>query len=267
MVSNLDITVAHRAGYSYLKDAYTTQPFRIVPVGQNRSDRAAYLMIMSSSPGILSGDEHRINIRVEADAMLQLKSQSYQRLFDMEGSASQYISVKMRENSNFAYVPHPVVPHQNSSFFSTNKIEMADHCSLILSEIITCGRKHSGELFQYSHFQNLTEVYHRQKLILKDNVLLQPAIMPLNSLGILEGYTHQGTFMFVNTKGIVPDELIAHFYPQLQQLTNVEAGISPIQQTGFVIRILGNGAEPLFDFFQQVQNHIWDHVLLSNQKK
>lgn len=99
----------------------------------------------------------------------------------------------------------------------------------MLGEIITYGRKYSGESFQYSHFQNLIEVYHHDRLILKDNILLQPAIMPLSSMGILEAYTYQGTFIFVNTKGISSDELIKQFYEESQNLTDVVVGISATQ--------------------------------------
>lgn len=53
----------------------------------------------------MSGDDHQIKIQVEAGSKLQLKSQSYQRLFNMETYASQHMSVKLAENSDFSYVP------------------------------------------------------------------------------------------------------------------------------------------------------------------
>lgn len=264
MICNLEITVASREGHSFLKDVYMTQPFKVVPVGQNRDDKAAYLMIMNSSPGILSGDDHRIRIKVEEGANLQLKSQSYQRLFKMGTSASQQMSVELLANSVFSYVPHPVVPHQDSSFNSSNKVILADNCLFMLGEIITCGRRYSGEIFQYAHFQNLTEIYYHDQLILKDNILLQPSVMPLSSMGLLEGYTHQGTFIFLNTRDIIVDELISLFFEKLQTLTHVSVGISPTQHSGFVIRILGNGGELIFDFFQQVQDYIWNTIVLAD---
>lgn len=266
MISNLDVTIANRQGRSFLKDAYVTQPFKIVPVGQNNTDRAAYLMIMNSSPGILDGDDHRIDIQVEEGSILQLKSQSYQRLFNMDTYASQHMSVKLAKSSSFSYVPHPIVPHKDSSFRSSNKIELEDNCLLMLGEIITCGRKYSGEQFEYSNFQNLVEVYYNRRLIFKDNVMLQPATMPLSSIGLLEGYTHQGNFIFINTKNYSPNELIEYFHEVSQQLTSVTVSISAIQYGGFVIRILGNSGEQLFDFFQQVQDYIWNEIVLKNQE-
>ena len=258
MVSNLRIEVEERDGQSFLRDAYVTQPFRIVPVGQYETDGASYLMIMSSSPGILSGDKYDIQVNVKNKARLQLQSQSYQRLFNMEHDASQIMTVKMHTGTSFSYVPHPVVPHEDSTFKSHNKIYIDDDCDLTISEIITCGRKHSGESFKYAHFQNLVEVYHHDHLILKDNVLLKPEIMPLESLGLLEGYTHQGTLIYLNTKNEDVLDHIEHFYKELEELEGVSFGISELQAKGFVIRVLGNGGEQMYDFFKKVQRVLWE---------
>ena len=261
MVSSLQIKVEEREGTSFLRDAYVTQPFRVTPVGQYKSDGAAYLMISSTSPGILSGDIYEIDVEVKKNGRLQLQSQSYQRLFNMEGNASQEMIVKMEEGSTFSYVPHPVVPHEDSNFKSVNRISIADGCELTISEIITCGRKHYGEEFKFAHFQNLLEVYHHDRLILKDNVLLKPELMPLNSLGLLEGFTHQGTLAYLNTKGESTTDLVEHFFKEMESLTDVTYGISEIQADGFVLRILGNGGEQIFDFFKKVQSALWDKTV------
>ncbi|MBB5638426.1 urease accessory protein [Pedobacter cryoconitis] len=278
MICSLRITVQEKQGRSYLKDVFVTPPFRVVPVGQHKSDQSSYLMVMSTSPGILSGDEYQIDIQVKENARLQLQSQSYQRLYNMEKSATQHMKVRLEKGSSFFYVPHPVVPHENSCFTSVNQVYLHDHCELMMSEIITCGRKHHGEVFKYRHFQNLIEIYHHQKLILKDNVLLQPALMPLNSTGLLEGYTHQGTLIYISTskepgnesnesvhdkapsfreKEKSVQELIEYLFLMMETETDIIFGISAVQQNGFVLRILGNGGEQLYNSFQKVQQVIW----------
>lgn len=263
MICNLDIKVAQREGKSYLKDAYVTQPFRIVPVGQYRKDNAAYLMMMSSSPGLLDGDDHRIQIDIDLKAKLQLQSQAYQRLFKMKNASHQTLTVKMAEGSCFSYVPHPIVPQESSTFYSRNEIYMEKGCQLLMSEIITCGRKLSGEIFKYNHFQNLIEVYHEGRLLLKDNVLLQPEIMPLQELGLFEGYTHQGTLLYLNTKGISVKELIEEFYEMYHEQSDMEFGISELQKDGFIIRLLGKGGEQLYNIFKNIQGILWDKYFIS----
>lgn len=258
MDCKLKITAGYRAGKSYMKDVFVSPPFRVVPVGQTMSDDAAYLMVMSSSPGILDGDHYDLHVEVEENARLQLQSQSYQRLFTMVGGASQQMQIVLNDNSSFAYVPHPIVPHADSTFRSIAKVEMGENCDLLMSEIITCGRKHHGEVFRFRHFQNLVEIRHQNRLILKDNVLLQPDLMQLGAMGQLEGYTHQGTLMYINTQKLPVDDLIEQFQEMLDGEPDMQCGISRIQRDGFVVRCLGNGGEQIYDCFQRIQNHVWD---------
>lgn len=262
MICRLDIKVEQRQGKSYLKDAYVTQPFRIVPVGQYRKDNAAYLMMMSSSPGLLDGDDHRITVDVAPDAMLQLQTQAYQRLFQMEGSSHQHLRVALGKNASFSYVPHPVVPQQSATFYSKNTIHLEENCFFILGEIITCGRKLSGEEFKYNHFQNLVQVYAGEKLILKDNVLLRPDLMPLNDLGLMEGYTHQGTLLCMNTKGIDLKEVVERFYEEFHETPDMEFGISELEHSGFAVRLLGMGGEQLFNIFKKMEAFLWDNYIV-----
>lgn len=262
MISSLDIRVEQREGTSYLKDAYVTQPFRIVPVGQYKRDKAAYLMIMSSSPGLLDNDDHRISINLAEGTKIQLQTQAYQRLFHMKNKSMQTTLIHMEKGSVFAYVPHPVVPQSSSTFISHNKVDMKEDCHFLLSDIITCGRKLSGEEFAYNHFQNLTEVYVEGKLQVKDNVLLQPDLMPIQGIGILEGYTHQGTLIYYNTAKVSVLDYVEHFYEQYKEMENIEFGISVLEGDGFMIRVLGQGAEKLFTIFQSIQHKLWDELFL-----
>lgn len=262
MISNLDIRVEQRDGVSFLKDAYVTQPFRIVPVGQYKKDNAAYLMIMSSSPGLLDGDDHQIKIHLAQKSTLQLQTQAYQRLFHMKDKSTQTTVIRMEQDSAFAYIPHPIVPQKSSTFLSHNVIKMDEGCHLLMSEIVTCGRKMSGEVFEYNTFQNLTEVYHHDKLVIKDNVLLKAQSMPLQSLTFLEGFTHQGSLIYYNSAKRDIRDYIELFYNQYKENRTIEFGISKVQGDGFIVRILGNGAEQLFQIFQDIQQVLWNKEFL-----
>lgn len=265
MLCNLQIHIAKREDRSYLKDAFVTTPFRIVPVGQYRKDKAAYLMIMSSSPGLLDGDEHVIEVTIDPGAKLQLQTQAFQRLFQMKGHASQTTKVKVNEGAVFSYVPHPIVPQNASSFLSHNVIEMQDNCHTILSDIITCGRKMTGEVFKYNQFQNLTECFVNGTLIVKDNVLLKPTEIPINEIGFLEGYTHQGTFVYLNSAKIPVEELIETLYDKHHPTIGIEFGISKLQTDGFIIRVLGNEGEAMFKLFKEIEAYLWDTLLIPYQ--
>lgn len=259
MDCHLNLTCGFKNGKSYVKDLYVTLPFRVVSVGQRKTDNKLYQMIMSSSPGILDGDHYHLDISLEKGAALQLQSQSYQRLFNMKGKALQEINISMEDDTSFAYVPHPVVPHEDSNFKSEAKVHIGNNSQIVISEIITCGRKHHGEVFKLKRFQNLMEIYHNNKLIIKDNVLIQPDLIPIKSIGNLEQYTHQGTLIFYSTKDEVKTgELIERILKDAEaHYEEMEIGISTMENNGFVIRALAHGGEVMYNFFVHIQEILW----------
>ncbi|MDV7698021.1 urease accessory protein UreD [Chryseobacterium soli] len=259
MDSHLKITAGYKEGKSYVKDLYVTLPFRVVSVGQRKNDHKLYQMIMSSSPGILDGDHYHLDIALEKGSSLQLQSQSYQRLFNMKDKALQEMTISMQDDTSFAYVPHPVVPHEDSNFKSKAKIHIGNNSQIIISEIITCGRKHYGEVFKLKRFQNIMEIYHEDQLIVKDNVLIQPEVIPISSIGNLEEYTHQGTLIFYSTKeNVDKTNLVEMMYKAAEaHHEEMEIGVSAMENDGFVIRALGHGGEIMYNFFLYVQEILW----------
>ncbi len=196
----------------------------------------------------------------------------------MKKGSSQTMKVRLAANSAFCYVPHPVVPQENSIFRNHSIIHLERNCELILSEIITCGRKNSefispgreisGEIFRFTFFQNMTEIYINNNLILKDKIILEPQVKPINTVIQLEAYTHQATFIYLNTdRGSVAHEFIAKIIEIMENEENISFGVSEMHVNGFVLRVLGNGGEQLFNCFQQIQNFLWDKKEVASVKK
>ncbi|MFR9597303.1 MAG: urease accessory protein UreD [Rikenellaceae bacterium] len=258
MEAQIKLTVAQRGGHSHIRSLYTTPPFRVVSVGQLANDGAAYLMQMSTSPGVLSGDRYHIKIEVEDGARLQLKSQSYQRIYDMDEEAQQQMVIRIGDNAHFSQVAHPIVPHRNSAYFASTRVEMGENSSFLQGEIITCGRRHYGEEFEFREFSNSVELYHKGRLRIKDRVWLAPHKAPLREIGLLEGHTHQATLIYQTTQQSVDIRaMIDHLYNDISQIQGVEFGVSESAYPGFVLRLLGDGGEQLFDLLQRVQDHLW----------
>lgn len=258
MINKLDMTVEHQYGKTCLKDTYFTRPFRIANIGEDRSDPALYLMIMSSSPGILDKDFHDIRITVKPHGRLLLQTQSYQRLFRMDEGAGQRMVIDLHENSRLSYIQHPVVPHEHSIFESHSTVLLADNAVFTFGEIITCGRKHSGELFRFTRFGNLTEVYHNDNLLLKDNILLEPALCNMYTLGQTEGYTHQATLLHIDTGTTTDASGTADcMRAALEAEEDIVFGISQPAPSCTVVRVLGNGGEQIFEAFKRIERCLW----------
>ena len=175
----------------------------------------------------------------------------------MQEGATQRITITLEEGSVFSYAPHPVVPHENSKFSSHTVAYLEKDCQLLLSDIITCGRKYSGEVFKFTSFQNLTEVFYQKKLVLKDNIFLSPGLSPLSTIGMLGDYTHQGTLNYISTGKESASAYVETIVEAMQGEMGIIFGISKLSVNGFVLRVLGQGGEQLYNCFRNVQNILW----------
>lgn len=251
MKGKLHIQTSWYNNRSCLKTAYCTPPFKVANVTEAAANEVLQLMVMNSSPGVLDGDEYYLRIELGERSSLRLQTQSYQRLYQMTKGASQEIEVFISEQSSFCYIPHPVVPHKNSFFSSRNRIHLLAHCSLIWGEVFTCGRQLNDEVFRFTHYHNKTEIFRADKLIVKDNLLLQPEKRLITSLGQMEGYTHQASLIIVQEETNI-DELGAEIDLLLCKEEGISYGVSALVVNGCVVRILGYKAEQLYNCLQAI---------------
>jgi urease accessory protein len=250
MYSELQINTAARNSKTYLQHCYFTRPFKVADIsGQHTAE--LHLTLMSASPGILDGDEYDMKVNVAAGTSLHLYTQSYQRIFQMKSGAKQLFSVHLGAGSSFFYLPHPSVPHENAVFTAVNKIQMDKGSRLLWGEIITCGRKLSGEVFRCRHFQSTTEVRYEGKLVFKDVILLEPAQIPAGEIGQWEEYTHQGS-LYWQDLSVDAEEMAAEVYDLLSAEPGTRSGVSKTAAGAILVRVLGQGGEQLYQLFKKI---------------
>jgi urease accessory protein len=220
-------------------------------ITEDKLNNPLHLMLMSSSPGVLDEDEYELKIDIEENCSLQLHTQSYQRLFTMTKGARQLMEVNLQKGASFIYLPHPAVPHENSIFTATNKIYLSSHCNLVLGEILTCGRKLTGEVFQFSKYHNCTEVFINNKLVIKENLLVQPSLIHPDLTGQMEGFTHQASLIFLN-EALPVNEVSNIVYDFLSLQDEIAFGVSAAPVNGLLVRILGYKAEQLYDCIKAI---------------
>ena len=262
MKARLTIETAAANGVTFLKGCYCSTPFKVANITENKKDVTLRLMLTSSSPGILDGDDYQLKINVAKNCSLQLHTQSYQRLFTMKGYAAQQMEVTLEKDAAFCFIPHPVVPHEASNFTTRNKIFLADNCSLIIGEILTCGRKLNGEVFMFSTYHSVTEIFINGKLVIKENLLIQPATININAIGQLQGYTHQASLIYLDENALIK-KLIPDLTALLSTQKDISFGITTTPVNGLMVRMLGQKAEQLFDCLKLIAGHL----PLTNQLK
>ena len=281
MKAGLNINTLVRNGITCLGETFVTSPFKLMNITENKKGKQLHLMLMSSSPGILDEDEYNIKICVGENGTLQLHTQSYQRIFNMKKGAEQHIEVILEKGTSFIYLPHPSVPHEKSIYKAINKIYLQESSTLIWAEILTCGRKLNGEIFQYSKYQSITDIYYNEKLIIKENLFMQPSLINPASTGQMEGFTHQGSMIIFTGEGIgdrrqkTGDKMTIkqinnitveqkeyragikeNIYAYLSTVKEISFGISSTPSDGIIIRISGYKAEQLYDIFKYLAGFV-----------
>ncbi len=260
--SKLHIETGFRNGKTFLKRSFCNPPFKIADVTEDKSQPVLNLMLMSSSPGVLDEDLYDFEMDVGENSSLHLFTQSYQRLFNMKSGAAQTLKINIGAGASFSYLPHPLVPHEHSIFASKNNIQLSNGAALIWGEVMSCGRKLNGEIFKFSSYHSLTQIFKNGKLLVKENLLMKPLQINPFAIGQMEGYTHQATVIFIEEKTNI-SELIEQVHLDLKQQTNIAFGVSALPGNGIIVRFLGYSAEHLFSLVKQTAGSFGN----SNSKK
>jgi urease accessory protein len=251
MNGRLEIHTSRRNHQTILKSNFMSPPFKLADITEDKSSSMLELMMMSSSPGTLDNDKLNIDIRVEENCCVKLKTQSYQRIFNMQEGATLQTNIIIKQNGFFSYIPHPTVPHKNAMYTAINNIYLEKNSTLIWGEVLTCGRKLNNEVFLFSKLHSITQIFCENKLIVRENLLMQPSLIHLSSLGQLEGYTHQASLIFYK-KDIDKTELKENIHRLLNDKKEINFGISNGSGHTVILRIMGNHAEELFEMMNAV---------------
>ena len=190
-VSRISACAALKDGKTILEDLSFTAPYKIMTPFE-KENGGIQIMPLCASAGIMAGDSQEFSYHVKEGADLEILSQSFEKIHKMdEGSASRTIEVQVDKNAALYYYPQPVIPFAQSAFDSKMTIHLEDETSkLFLLEIISCGRKAHEERFQYRRFSSKVLLYRGEKLIYRDNTRYEPDKMPMEGIGLYEGYTH-----------------------------------------------------------------------------
>lgn len=190
-VSRISACAALKDGKTILEDLSFTAPYKIMTPFE-KENGGIQIMPLCASAGIMAGDSQEFSYHVKEGADLEILSQSFEKIHKMdEGSASRTIEVQVDKNAALYYYPQPVIPFAQSAFDSKMTIHLEDETSkLFLLEIISCGRNAHEERFQYRRFSSKVLLYRGEKLIYRDNTRYEPDKMPMEGIGLYEGFTH-----------------------------------------------------------------------------
>ncbi len=103
----------------------------------------------------------------------------------------------------------------------------------------------------FTKFHNVTNIYLENKLLIKENVLLEPSKRNLRGIAQFEEYTHKSNLLFLKDNVDIGN-LMQMCRQFLSQNDDIEFGISELPANGFRLSILGYKGEQLFNCHSQL---------------
>lgn len=244
--STIKLCAAAKDGQTFMEDVSFSAPYKIMApfVKENGGIR---IMPLCASAGIMQGDRQEFFYHAKEGADLELLSQSFEKIHKMDsGSASRRIRLQIDQNAVVCYSPQPVIPFGGSAFDSDMEIHLADKSSrLFLLDILSCGRAAHGERFAYRRFSSRVCIYRGKKLIYRDNTRYEPDKMPMEGIGMYEGYTHMANLFLSVMQEDHADKIRTLLYELLEAESECTGGITRLFDGDLCIRILGNRAQLL----------------------
>lgn len=254
--SEMRIKASARDGKTILEDVYFTAPYKIMkPFEKEDGSSGISVMPLCASAGIMAGDVQKFSYCVGEGADLEILSQSFEKIHKMdEGSASREIRVEVAAGGSLYYNPQPVIPFAGSAFDSKMEIRLADGTSkLFLLDILSCGRSVSGERFAYRRFGSKVEIYRGEKLVYRDNTRYEPEKMPMEGLGMYEGYSHMANIFLTTSDREDARELQEKIWGIFEENLDCEGGVSQLASGDLAVRIFGNRAQILQGIAEKIK--------------
>ncbi len=283
--SELGLVAERRGEKTVLAGISATMPFRVMHpfemptaglVGaagaEGLAPSAAQVMVMSTSAGIMAGDDQVIRVEVGAGAALQVTSQAFEKIHRMgEGeTARRTTRLVVADGAYLDYSPQPTIPFAGSAYASDTAADLAGPSArLVYQEILSCGRAARGERFEYRSFRNHVRVNVAGSPVYLDNAVFEPATMPMEDFGLYEGFSHLGNLVligcgigeaaFADVRDYLRDEtgvIGAAAGSPVGASTGSEAvagGITRLVSGDVCVRLLGHRAQRVGDVLARVR--------------
>lgn len=273
----LDLTFTRAAQRTVMQVNQQRPPLQVVRAF-DLPDAASLVHLHTVSGGVLGGDKLELAIELCSEARVQLTTTSSTRIYRSREAATPAIQtnqITLREGSFLEYLPDSLIPFAGSRYQQQTQIVMEKDAGLFWWEVIAPGREARGELFAYDLLQLNTDIVAENRLILREQVRLEPALRPLQSNARLGNYRYMATFYIC--KAGQPAAIWSALESQLQEqalaLTRVGEilwGVSSLPANGLIMRALslrGRDLYPgLFAFWQAAKRSLFEREAILPRK-
>ncbi|MGX4598652.1 urease accessory protein UreD [Faecalimicrobium sp. JNUCC 81] len=262
----LEIILENRDKETVLAKRYFDGLVKVSPTIHLDREKIPTYFLLQLGGGYVEGEKYKNVITLKKGSRGIVTTQAPTKVYKCPNNikTEQYTIINLEEDSILEYITDTVILYKDSIYRQINNIYMNESSTLIYTDGITSGWSPQGELFQYSSLQLKTQVYVDNKIILLDNLLVNPKENDVTQLGFFEGYQNFGTLLVINK--YITENIIEELREKVKQLDlNISFGISKLEVNGFILRVLGNLTQNIESVIKTCHDYIREKLLDSNE--
>ena len=195
--------------------------------------------ILSSGGPNVDGDRYEQHFRVGRDAFAHISTGAATKIACMRHNySSLQQTIHLEEGAYLEYLPEPLIPCRGSRYQSQTSITIAPSATLLYAETYLCGRRWSGERFDYD-ILSVSVCARREdgRDLFADKFIVRPAMQHPSSLGMMGSYE-----ILSQVVVLTPESHAAHIYSSCEQIFDSEmvASLTTLPNgCGLIYRVLG----------------------------
>jgi urease accessory protein len=223
----------------------------------------AHIYLLHPPAGIVSGDELRVKIQVNAQAHCLVTTPGANRFYrareDLtigDSKQIQQCELVLAEQAKCENFPLETIVYEGADGFNTVDVHLKNDSAYLGWDITCLGLPSAGKLFEQGSYIQLNRVYCEDTLIYHDRIAINPSNQIHKHMAGLNNHSVFGTFMAYAPKGQILDTENKTLVEQLRDCMTAEEAAHKISITQIrdllVIRYLGQHAEECKALFVQL---------------
>lgn len=225
----------------------------------NYDPAEASVYMVQASGCLMAGDTNRIEIKADKGAHVCMRPQSATLVYPSENGlwSSQDVVIDIDEEAKVSWKIESTIPFHRSKYNGSTVVNMKSTSTFLWGDILTPGRIHRDELFEYNEFKNKFKIYVDGKLVVLDPMHIVPSEYPEKEIGLLEDKIFIGTLWYVSPH--VAEIDVEEVRGLLTSSKDIKSGLSSLD--GRVINIRWMASDLIL--LKKEMHRVWD--LLNNK--
>lgn len=214
------------------------------------------IYILSSGGPHLEGDRYRVEVRLGEGAMAHILTGAATIIAPMEElgkelGAELRQTITLGEGAYLEWLPQAIIPAARSRYTAHTEMVVAPSATLFFSEVVACGRLHSGERFDYRELELWEAVFRPDgNAIARAGVRIVPEDFSPSEWAFMGSFSHFGSIVVVTPTEIC-SKLLALLHPTLSDELRVSVA-SLRGNNGLSMRLLGHSSEQILGKVREI---------------